>query len=33
MGSKVVCPKCKNIVELKKHISKCKCGARLKVLE
>jgi ribosomal protein S27AE len=28
----VICPNCKNEVELKKHVNKCQCGARIKVL-
>jgi hypothetical protein len=29
----VKCPDCNNDVELIKHINKCECGARLKVLD
>lgn len=31
--NKVNCGNCGAEVELKKHINKCKCGARIKVLE
>ena len=30
---KVNCSQCGNKVELKKHVNKCECGARIKVLD
>jgi len=29
---KVKCSQCGKDVEIKKHINKCKCGARIKIL-
>lgn len=31
-AEKAECGQCGSLVELKKHINKCECGARIKVL-